>query len=58
VDGGGEEIELGRDARVAVVDVRAEKVLLGFALPKNLQLHRQEIYDVIHAERRRGWDLM
>ena len=50
----GDEVELVHDARVAVVDVRGEKVRLGFTLPKDLQLHRQEVYDAIHRERRRG----
>jgi len=47
----GEEVELGRDAWVGVVDVRGEKVRLGFTLPKHLQLHRQEVYDALHALR-------
>ena len=32
---------------ITVVDVRGDKVRLGFEAPKEIQIHRQEVYEAI-----------
>jgi carbon storage regulator len=36
---------------VTVVEIRGDKVRLGFQMPKEIPLHRQEIYDAVVRER-------
>lgn len=33
---------------VTIVEIRGDKVRLGFSGPKHVPIHRQEIYDLIH----------
>jgi carbon storage regulator len=46
-----ESIMLGDDVEVFIVDIRGDKVRLGVTLPKNVSLHRREIYDSILREK-------
>ena len=45
-----EEIVIGDDIVITVVDIRGDKVRLGFDAPKEVPIHRQEIYDRIKEE--------
>lgn len=50
-----EEICIGDDIRVMVVDVRGDKVRLGISAPRDVAVHRSEVRDAIlseHAEER------
>jgi len=49
-----EVVVIGDDVRVTVVDVRGDAVRLGFEAPKELSVHRKEVYDAIRKER--GFD--
>jgi len=41
----------GEDAvKVQVVDIRGDKVRLGFEAPKSVKIHREEVYNKIHEE--------
>jgi carbon storage regulator CsrA len=51
--GAGENIELGDGMWSGLVDVRAEKVRLGFEVPHGVRVHRQEVYDAINRLSRR-----
>jgi carbon storage regulator len=42
-----ESIVIGEDIVVTVVDVRPDKVRLGFEAPKEVSVHRREIYEAI-----------
>lgn len=42
-----ETIVIGDDIRVHVVDIRGEKVRLGIEAPKEVPVHRKEVYDAI-----------
>ena len=46
-----EVIRIGDDIRVVVVDVRGDKVRIGIDAPATVQVHRQEIYELIEKER-------
>jgi carbon storage regulator len=40
-----QSIMIGHDIEVKVVDVRGDKVRLGFVAPKSVEILRREIYD-------------
>ncbi len=40
-----ERIKIGDDITIVVVEVRDGKVRLGIEAPKDIPIHRQEIYD-------------
>jgi carbon storage regulator len=42
-----ESIVIGDDIVVTVVEIRGDKVRLGFAAPKEVTVHRREVYDKI-----------
>ena len=42
-----ESIVINDDVSVLVVEVRGDRVRLGIEAPKNITVHRKEIYDVI-----------
>lgn len=45
-------IMIGDDIEVVVVDIRGDKVRLGITAPKEISVHRKEVYDQIKAENR------
>ena len=45
-----ESIMIGDDVEIIIVDVRGDKVRLGITAPKNIPVHRREIYDAIKKE--------
>lgn len=47
-----ETIMIGDDVEVTVVDIRGDKVRLGINAPKQIEVHRKEVYDAIRRERR------
>ncbi len=49
-----ESIMIGDDVVVTIVDVRGDKVRLGINAPKEIPVHRQEIYEAIKRENRRA----
>lgn len=47
-----ESIMIGEDVELIVVEVRGDRVRLGIAAPRELPVHRREIYDAIKREER------
>lgn len=47
-----ETIMIGDDIEVTVVDIRGDKVRLGINAPKNVTVHRKEVYEAIRRENR------
>lgn len=45
-----ESIIIGDNVVVTVVDIRGDKVRLGIEAPKEVPVHRQEVYDAIQRE--------
>ena len=43
----GEQIVLGDDVVITVVDIRGDKVRLGIEAPMDVSVHRREVYDAI-----------
>ena len=46
-----ESIMIGDDVEIIIVDVRGDKVRLGITAPKDIPVHRREIYDAIKREK-------
>jgi len=46
-----ESIMIGDDVEVTILDVRGDKVRLEITAPKNIPIHRREIYDAIQREK-------
>lgn len=49
-----ESIVINNDITITVVDIRGDKVRLGIKAPKEVPVHRQEVYDAIHRENQGG----
>lgn len=45
-----EDIRIGDNIVVKVVDIRRDKVRLGIEAPKDVSVHREEIYQKIQVE--------
>jgi len=43
---------IGDNVEIIIVDVRGDKVRLGITAPKEIPVHRREIYDAIQREKR------
>jgi carbon storage regulator len=43
-----ESIVINNDITVVVVEIRGDKVRLGVEAPKDVPVHRREVYDAIH----------
>ena len=46
-----EQIMIGHDIFITVVNIRGDKVRLGIDVPTNMAVHRKEVYDAINIER-------
>ena len=49
-----EAIVIGDSIVVTVVELRGDKVRLGFEAPKEVPIHRQEIHEAIEREQKRN----
>ncbi|MDD5459642.1 MAG: carbon storage regulator CsrA [Phycisphaerae bacterium] len=46
-----ESIIIGDNIEVIIVDVRGDKVRLGINAPKDVSVHRREVYEAIQKEK-------
>ncbi len=42
-----ESVRIGSDIVITIIEIRGDKVRLGFNAPKDIPIHRQEVYDFI-----------
>ena len=49
-----QSIIIGDNVVITVVDVRGDKVKLGIQAPKEIPVHRQEVYEAIQRENRQA----
>jgi carbon storage regulator len=47
----GESVMVGDEVTVTVLGVRGTQIRLGFAAPKEVAVHREEVYQRIRADR-------
>ncbi len=45
-----ESIVINNDIVITVVEIRGDKVRLGIVAPKEVPVHRQEVFDAIHGK--------
>lgn len=48
----GESIVIGNDVVITILEVRGGQIRLGVDAPRNLAVHRAEIYEQVQAENR------
>ena len=46
-----ESIVIGDDVEITIVDVRGDKVRLGINAPREISVHRKEVYEAIQREK-------
>ncbi len=46
-----ESIMIGDDVEITIVDVRGDKVRLGINAPREISVHRKEVYEAIQREK-------
>jgi carbon storage regulator len=51
-----ESIIIGDNIIITIVDIRGDKVRLGIQAPKEISVHRQEVYDAIQKEAAKSKD--
>ena len=49
-----ETIMIGDNIKITIADVRGDKVHLGIDAPKNIAVHRREVYEVIQRQKTEG----
>ena len=49
-----ESIVINNDVVVTVVEIRGDKVRLGIVAPKDVPVHREEVYEAIHGSKPAG----
>jgi carbon storage regulator len=52
-----ESIMIGDDVEITIVDVRGDKVRLGITAPKEIPVHRREVYEAIKREKNEHKDV-
>jgi carbon storage regulator len=45
-----ESIVIDNNVTITVVEIRGDKVRLGIVAPKEVPVHRQEVFDAIHGK--------
>ena len=45
-----ESIVIDNNITITVVEIRGDKVRLGIVAPKDVPVHRQEVFDAIHGK--------
>ena len=46
-----ERIVIGDDVEITVVDIRGNRVRLGIVAPKEVTVHRREVYETIQSQK-------
>ena len=48
----GETLMIGNDVTVTVLGIKGSQVRLGINAPKDVEVHREEVYERVQAEKR------
>ena len=47
-------IRIGDDIQIMVIDLRDDSVRLGITAPKDMPVHREEVYEAIRKQQQEG----
>ncbi len=50
----GEAINIGGEIKVMILDMKGSSVRIGVEAPRNITVHRSEIYELIHEQNRQA----
>lgn len=50
----GETIRIGDDISISVIEIRGNQVRLGIMAPRDVAVHRQEVYELIQEQNRQA----
>jgi len=50
----GQSIMIGNDIEISIVDVQGEQVRLGINAPRDVSIHRKEVFEEIAAQNRQA----
>jgi carbon storage regulator len=50
----GEAINIGGEIKVIILDMKGSSVRIGVEAPRNITVHRSEIYELIHEQNRQA----
>ena len=53
-----ESIMIGDNIEITIADVRVDKVRLGITAPKDIAVHRREVYEAIQRQKTEGSTIM
>ena len=48
----GEVLMIGNEVTVTVMEIKGHQVRLGIKAPRDVEVHREEVYDRVQAEKR------
>ena len=51
-----ESVVIGEGVVITVIEIRGDKVRLGIEAPKEIPVHRREVYDAIQRAAQEGFD--
>lgn len=51
-----ESVMIGDNIEIVIVDVRGDKVRLGITAPRDLPVHRKQVYEAIQREKNESTD--
>ena len=46
-----ESIVINNDVVITIIEIRGDKVRLGIVAPKDVPVHREEVYEAIHGHK-------
>jgi carbon storage regulator len=46
----GESIQIGDDIRITFLDIKGKQIRVGIEAPKDVMVHREEVYRMIHEQ--------
>lgn len=49
-----ETVMIGDEIEVTIIEIRGDKVRLGFTAPKDVPVHRREVYDARKRDEAKG----
>lgn len=49
-----EVVRIGHEISLTIIEIRGDKVRIGFEAPEGVAIHRQEVYDAIQRQLKDG----